>query len=124
MYFSVCTYRTQHIPGESDLETEYEFVSDPDWEIDRRDLRLSTTLGSGAFGRVVLAKKRPGNQLERTRRSDPTPLAESSTAMLQVPLVVLQYSSILEYVLVYVNKCGVSSLREQEWIHVLAAPFY
>ncbi len=68
--------RTQPVPGELDLETEYEFFfHDPAWEVDREDLHFTSTLGEGAFGKVVLAHLSvSANPLEHARRSDPTPM--------------------------------------------------
>ncbi len=72
--------RTQPVPGELDLETEYEFFfHDSAWEVDRKDLRFTSTLGEGAFGKVVLAHLSvSANPLERTRRSDPTPMVAAT----------------------------------------------
>lgn len=42
--------------GDAAVFNEYEFPLDSDWEFPRCQLRLGTTLGEGAFGRVVMAE--------------------------------------------------------------------
>ncbi len=41
--------------GVEDWESEYEYPSDPFWEIERSQIHLHGVLGEGQFGRVMLA---------------------------------------------------------------------
>jgi hypothetical protein len=47
--------------GVDECDTEYEFPVDPQWEVDRSQLRFHSVLGEGQFGRVKLADMGPGD---------------------------------------------------------------
>ncbi|XP_037933193.1 fibroblast growth factor receptor homolog 1 [Teleopsis dalmanni] len=50
------TFQTSSNMDSSQAFNEYEFPLDSNWEINRNQLTLSSTLGEGAFGRVVRAE--------------------------------------------------------------------
>ncbi len=77
------------MPGQCDMETDYELMADEKWEVDRDSLELGRTLGEGAFGKVLLAKL---SRYSPQRHSDPTPLSSAADNPPPYPFSSLQRS--------------------------------